>query len=299
MELNLVLGRAGELATTTNKLTYSLIKKIFEHNSPYRKVLYQFKVGNLNVAQDFVVYKEGKVYSDIDVENKVLWNSCALKLLKTSENSAEIKYNPLAFLNTFRFIQKALNDANLVSNFKKTLKTVDSKYSNYCEFVQNSFLYSPDFSIQAFLNAYENVVYVTYLYELFFELNNHKKIVNKPQEISNYVKQNDYLVSNDYSYFEQNFSTNFYLGHDREEIASQNKILSMDLPFIPDKVLNFNGLLTKKQQYLAAEAKLQCLKDNMRLKTGALLYLLNKRIKNKAEQKGIENFGDYELNQLL
>ncbi len=280
----LVSGRAGELTQFADEKTFALLAEIFGSTGPYRKVLKQFGIGATKNTDNFLVLLDGKVFSDVTKENKALWESCMYKL-RVDGNKVELKINltPTGVLKGFPgFIKKNYVDTKVLANLQKTLTAADEKYRNYCELVAET-LKTKNISKSNFLAAYEYVVYITYIFELLFNFNDGAKKAKKidsgsvaentvENQLREYVRQNDYLLKYDDSYIEFAFNPkNGFAVNNLENSNALEAALLNNQKLIPDVI---ETPQIKCDPKLLAEKKLQCLKNNMRLKTNILLYYL-------------------------
>lgn len=264
-------GRAGELTETANKQTFELLEKIFAHGGPYRRVLHEFGIGNKRYKGSFLKLIDKKVLADIEAENNALWKSCMHKIIYDGKNvSTKLNLTPLGIIKGLGgFVKKTLKEAMIISKPKKYLAIADKKYNDYCKTVDKAFK-NKRISQEEFFTAYENVVYVTYLFELFYKVNLNDNFSNS--ELREYVRKNDYLLKYDESYAEFTYKpkNGFSLGEKIDKGRLKN--LGTKKPkLIPNKIPNCKANVDIKY---AAEKKLQCLKNNMRLKTNTLLYFL-------------------------
>lgn len=264
---NLVLGRAGELVNETNIETYELIKDLFAPKGPYRKVLSEFGIGRIPNNIDFLVYKDNKVYADIEKENKALWESCMYKLTKVGESAKlKLNLNPVAIIKGIKgLIKKTYMEIKLLSNLEKTLEKAKISYRSYSESLEQAIKVGY-ITKENFLVAYENVVFITYLYELLYNFNANDKLEDNC--LKKYVRDNDYLLKYDETFgeFIYRHPKGFYVSPDRKriEINTNIKLIPKSLP---------ECACNTPEKY-KAEKVLQCLKNNARLKTNTLVYLV-------------------------
>ena len=87
-----VSGLENIIVVNSDEKTFELLKEIYSYNGPYRKVLKKFGIGNTKCKEDFIRLIEGSVFSDIDAENKSLWNSCMMTI-KVKDGKAGFKIN--------------------------------------------------------------------------------------------------------------------------------------------------------------------------------------------------------------
>jgi hypothetical protein len=271
---NYVKGRAGELTTKANKETFELLLDIFGHGGPYRNVLNEFGIGDPEYKDDFLVLKDGEVLTDIKKETEALWKPIMCKVKKEGkETKVVVDYSVKNIIEKGpKLLKKVLIDAWTVALIENYLKKAKKRYREYCAFTEKS-LKTKKITRKNFLKMYEHVVYVTFLYELVYEYNT-ERIENKC--LKTYVKQNDYLLNYDETFDEFKYKNDesFSLGKRTEKDLFKNfdgKSLNLIPSDIPDCICNAPSLIN-------AEKLLQCLKNNMRLKTGCLLFVMNYNI---------------------
>lgn len=270
----LVPGRAGEIVDYTDAETFKFVERIFSADGPYRKVLHEFGIGNPKSKDTFLVYKDGRVYSDIVKENKVLWRSCMSKL-GYKDGKVELKpdYSPASVIKgLFGFLKKTTKEAAIISNHKRYLSEASEMYKEYSEFVKEA-VRAQTVPVDKYLEEYEKTIHITYLYELFFNYNFEKKgDADLNSCIKGYVTQNDYLLRYDPEFAEIKFASKE--GFSLKKSPEFEKLINTpieELIFIPSEIpdceCNFPALLL-------VEKKLQCLKNNLRLKAAFLLNFI-------------------------
>jgi hypothetical protein len=275
-----VADRVGELVDFANPLTFDLLEKIFGFNGPYRKILYQFGGGDLTKKESYLKNVCGKVYSDIGVENKVLWNPCSFKLTYV-KNCPVFSFKFTGLLALVNFVTKFFKES-LVTAFPSIYCVLAQKsYREFSKAVETAYK-KQKISVAHFLKLYEKVVYISYLYDLVFGLNNSKKLGRFPKVLKDYVAENDYLLKGEKGFGEFKYSNGFKLGTKGGARGGFKEEL------VPGCIEIFEGPV---KPMLILEAYLQCLKNNMRLKTDLLLYFLNKDLKKKCVSYGISDFG--------
>jgi len=268
----LVPGRAGEIVDYADEETFKFVEKIFAWDGPYRRVLREFGIGNSSTKDLFLVYKDGRVFSDIEKENTILWQTCMSRLVFEA-GKAELKpdYSPRAIIRGLPgFIKKSLKEAAIISEYKRYLSEADKLYKDYSDF-ELSVVKDQTISAETYLAKYENIIRITYMYELFFNYNLDKRgDVDLNQCIKAYVSQNDYLLRYDPEFAEIKFASKE--GFSLQRSLEFDKLINTpveELIFIPSEIpnceCNFSPLLL-------VEKKLQCLKNNLRLKA---VFLLN------------------------
>jgi hypothetical protein len=276
---NYIKGRAGELVSHTNQQTFDLIKEIFGKNGPYRKVLYRFGIGNPFIKEDFIVFKDGMVLTDIDKENSIMWENIMYKLVKKGESAQLVPDFSIGniLVNGTGLIKKVLIDSWIILNVQGYLASAKKRYKKYCDFTKKV-LTEKKISRQEFLYQYEHVVYVTYIYELLYEYNKgtQKKKASESQVdecLKEYVKNNDYLLKFDESYSEFKYKNNegFTLGETEKKLLFED-MGKEELKLIPDEI---GPCDCPSPKLLRIEKELQCLKDNMRLKTQNQMFVMN------------------------
>jgi hypothetical protein len=274
--VTLVLGRAGELVDYSDPETFELVDAIFAWGGPYRKVLEEFGIGNPEFVDSFLVYKEGRIYSDIQKENSALWESCLRKLVHEKGKTCLVKDLSLKSLakGFSGFIKKNVIEAKIIANPKHYLAIADERYESFSDFVYRV-VQEKELNSKEFLEHYANVVYVTYLYELFFNYNlstlDTEALAVKPC-VKGYIDRNDYLVKFDTDYAEIKFAPldGFSLKKTQEYALLLNTPMEQ-FKFIPSDIPYCECALPLR--YLV-EKKLQCLKNNLRLKSAFLLNFI-------------------------
>jgi hypothetical protein len=268
---NLVAGRAGELTLEANDLTFNLLEHIFGQHGPFRETLKDFGVKVNETSESYLVLLDGKVYTDIKKEERILWGNYPIKLEKVNH---EVKAVVTFTLNPFKYynyVQKSLLDSKLILNSVKTIETCMVKYKYVSEQTVKA-TESQHLSMESFLSLYKEIAYVSYAYELV-EIYNGAKAINarrgnvpswKPAE-HDYLYKNDYLLADTSRYIENvlKLPKGFYL--DNYPNLRQIFESAQGLDFIPGRIPTIPN----------TEIMLQCLKNNLRLKTNVLLFILN------------------------
>jgi len=291
----LVAGRAGELTHRANAITFDLLEKVFGEKGPYRNVLKRFGVKIRNGGGSFLVLNEGVVYTDLDKEQDMLWGVYPIVLTETSGEISHVfswkKANPYTLFN---YACKTVTDAILVVNVWNYLKKSRRMYKNISLEVEH-ICQNKSISLKDFFRIYEEIIYVSYLFEFLFLYNKNTPSNNL---VRHFVEKNDYLVANNTRYleFELKLPGGFFL----DDYVDLDKKLeyTSKLDFIPGQINLFpkNSGLTPVQK---AEKELQCLKDNLRLKTNILLFFLNLSALSNAKVKGMLSIGDKKLAQIF
>ncbi len=291
VERLLVAGRVGELAEITSPLSFSLIEKIFGYKGPYRDVLSSFKVPIRDIPESYLVNVRGRIYGDIKIENEVFWkhypyelflrNGSVVPALKVFKSSL-----PVCIVN---LIKKTYFESNLLSDSSRLQHEIDLEYRGYSIIVKACFE-KKSLSVDAFLDAYKLVIHVSYLYDLLYKIygNNLEKFKETKQElIGNYITHNDFLVSgdtsSDYVELKLKADNDFELAQPRP-IEGDAGIFE-GCKFIPDALED----LEIEDKAVAILVKAQCARDNMRLKTGVLLYILRLNLFEKVKRFGLED----------
>lgn len=268
----LSLGRAGELAIETDAQTFHLISRIFGKEGPYRKVLSEFGIGNPNDEKDFLLYLDGKVYSDIEIENDVLWKHVLAKLVEKNENVeliSNIKF-PAMLVYGSRYIKKTMKETKILSDTESFVKEAEEIYKKFSELLVKT-IENGSISEEEFLKAYKDVVYVTYIYELVFSYNQETQPFAPDKCLSEYIEKNDYLFKYDKSYVELMYGSDFSL-KDRDKVVYElRRVALKNLKFIPDEI---EDILCPAPLHVSYEKKLQCIKNNLRLKTNLLIKFI-------------------------
>lgn len=271
---NLVTGRVGELVDYAHVTTFKVVRAIFGYGGPYRKVLHRFGIGDLKNTSDYLLLINGRIFSDIEIEAKVLWQPCSYKLVKNG-NRVIHKFHYYGLLSLSNFLKKNIKEILCFVLIDHYLEEADTSYRRFSEGVEAAFK-KGTLHLREFLDLYEEVVFTSYLYELYFNYNNQKEFISKSESLKAYIKENDCLLLQDNRYVEfvYKLPKDFELG-----VQVDPPKLSADLIFIPDKLPIFNG---KDKKEVCAEARLQCIKNNMRAKINVLLYLLNRSLNLEA-----------------
>jgi len=293
--VSLIAGRAGELTLEANPITFDLLESIFGQYGPFREALKEFGVKVKDTPESYLVLKDGKVFTDIEKEQNILWGNYPIKLEKNNhdvEAGVIFSLNPIKYLNYF---QKSISDSKLIINSEKTVEKCLAKYKYVSEqtvkVVQNQFI-----NEKMFLELYKDITYVSYAYEVFEMYNRHqitsKKRGNIPtlsQADRKFIQENDYLLADTADFIENilKLPKGFYL----DDYTNLTEIFerSQGLYFIPGKIDTIPN----------AEVMLQCLKNNLRLKTNVLLFILNMTLLSEAAKKGISPIADKNLSQLM
>jgi hypothetical protein len=262
------LNRVGELVMDVNEPTFQLLKRIFGKDGPYRRVLRKFGFGIMDNPESFLKIIGGRVYSDIDKETKIIWRNVSYKLVE-SKGEVTFKFSWQGLPSLFRYFRKFLTDVYILAHPDKYVYKAISRYGSFSK-DQKRLLEKGSITLTEFLELYETVVFVTYLYELFFHFNNSIGILDTVPGLKDYIDENDYLLKLDSSYVEGVYkpSEGFFV----QEDVSPKEISLENLIFIPEVIPPFDGEGSKTK---VAEIQLQCLKNNLRAKTNTLLYLLS------------------------
>lgn len=268
---NLVTGRVGELVDYANEPTFKVVQKIFGYNGPYRKILRTFGIGNLKNTKDFLTLIEGRIYTDIAIETEVLWKPCSYKL-RLVDGKVATKFHFYGLISLLGFFKKTALEVLHIALIDYHLKEVDRRYRDFSKEVEKVFE-EKTLTTAKFLTLYESVVFVSYLYELVFNYNNHNGYVKKTEDLEKFVSMYDFMLSTDQNYAEfiYKLPQDFVLG-----LADTPPGEKPPHPqFIPSSIPSYEG---HEKKEIKAEAKLQCIKNNMRLKTNVLLYFLNQTL---------------------
>lgn len=290
----LILGRAGELTTTANTLTFSILEGIFGFKGPYRNTLEKFGVPVNVTHKSFIKNIEEKVYSDIDMENHVLWENLPFKLV-LENNTVKTSYDWSGnFIKKFvNFCKKTILETLIIISIEKYTDEVRKKYQQFSSSVDRV-LANRSLTFTEFLKLYETVVYITYLYELIAAYNeNYIKDLSKGSldKIKTYVLTNDYLINGNNSYLEYilKFENGFYFT-DFENLRNKLDFKISEVKLIPNHIPQLILGTSSKLKLIAAEKTLQCTKNNIRLKTNILIFFLNKTLAESAKSKKIQNY---------
>ncbi len=291
----LVAGRAGELTLRANSLTFDLLEKLFGKNGPYRNVLQKFGLKINDTSETYLVLKDTVVYTDLTSEREVLWKNYPIILL--SENGQVVQKfskSRLTFFTLYNYLAKIVKDSLFITQIDAYTRNCHAIYKRVSQKTSEIYL-KKYLTPQEFLTIYEEIIYVSYVYELV-DLYNTQKFNTK--ERKQYIEENDYMLKNDTSYIEliAKLPNGFYL----DDYTHLEKIIAnIDKPlFIPDSIPGFSKPAAVKTT-IDAEIELQCLKNNLRLKTNVLMYILNLTLLNARSQKNIATIGDKKLEELI
>jgi hypothetical protein len=288
----LIIGKAGELTMYANPLTFSLLEKIFGFRGPYRETLKRFSVFPIETKASFLRSVNGRVYTNIDEENEIVWKNYPSKLYL---DNTYVKQTAFWFPNFFtklkNFTQKVIKESQIVNNPSSVEKIADNHYLEFCIKTRRVCGYS-NLNSSQFLEYYKEVIFINYLYELFESYNLGVKI--DLQKYDTYFKLYDYLF-NSSNLLENRLKlpNGFYLDQ-YDNLDDSLDFVIGDNKFIPDRLPDVETPITK----IGLETKLHCMKDNMRLETNILLYFLNKTLLEKAKIRGIQDIGFYTLDEL-
>lgn len=268
---NLVTGRVGELIDYANEPTFKVVQKIFGYNGPYRKVLHKFGIGNLKNTKSFLALVEGRIYTDIAVETEVLWKPCSYKL-RLIDAKIVSEFHFYGITSLIGFLKKSATEVLHIALIDHYLKEVDKIYKNFSEEMEKTFE-AKTLTMDKFLTLYESVVFISYLYELIFNYNNHDGYVKKSEDLKKYISINDFILSTkqNYAEFVYKLPQDFVLGTADAHFGEKPP----HPQFIPSSIPNYEG---REKKEIRAETKLQSIKNNMRLKTNVLLYFLNQTL---------------------
>ncbi len=271
----LIRGRVGDLTDTANPLTFSLIQKIFGFQGPYRKVLSQFGIGDTPNPTDYLILKDGTIYSDIEKENEILWKPTGYKLIQI-RNQTQTKVSLLNKYfpsNTLRLAKKTLNDIRIIQNPNDYITRCFRHYQNINSLLeknQKTAQITPD----ELLNNYENVIYISYINEVLLSYFKFSPQIYQNQCVIDYLDRYEAILASPDTFYEQTFNQfGFTLG----ELPISN---ITNLPLIPDSF----PLLISNQSSVNYIITQQCIRNNTRLKINALLYFLNSYLFNKCNQ---------------
>jgi hypothetical protein len=272
---NLVTGRVGELTDYANEATFKVVQRIFGYGGPYRKVLHKFGIGDLNNKKDYLQLKDGRIFCDIDMEAAVLWRPCSYRL-RLSDNKVLTEFHYYGLLPLVGFLRKTVTEVVCIAFIEHYLRKMDGIYLEFAKEVEMVFN-KGSLTLEKFLVLYEDVVFTSYLYELLFHYNNSKGFVERSMEAKIYVSANDFMLSEErgYAEFVYKLPQDFVLG----VAVTPAPVSTSHTKFIPRVIPDYNG---REKKEIKAELKLQCIKNNMRLKTNVLLYLLNKTVNLEA-----------------
>ncbi|MCA9391579.1 hypothetical protein KC614_00050 [candidate division WWE3 bacterium] len=276
-----VAGRAGEIADYANPLTYSLLEKIFGFNGPYRQVLSEYGVGDEYVNDNYLLNIHGRIYSDMEKENTILWEPSGMKLVIKNGLPRVVTH---IFTKQFpknikRLMQKTKNEIDIMARPAKYTKVADEHYKKLSEIAEKTYT-EKSIELHDFLKAYQHVVHIAYIYELLYQL--HPTInVKLPMAAKQYVWKQDYLnhvVDGmiEHAFFQRGYS-----------LGSLADIRPSATSFVPDQIAD----PPETTKNLGPVLKLQVLRNNARLKVQLLLYYLNAKLLNKALKYHMTEFG--------
>lgn len=295
---NLIAGRVGELTHEANFITFSLLKKLFDNAGPYQNVLRRFGVAINPTSDSYLELKDNIVYSNLEKENKILWGKYPVKLVANgSQVKQQLIFNSLFDLPKFvNLLNKTIHESLVIININKYVAEARSKYA-HVDALSRQALTTKSLSLTDFLKAYEDIVFVTYLYELL-DLFNKNSRFDSPT-LREYVQENDYLLKDKPGFVEATLKLDkgFYLDdYTNLEEKLRNVEAAANLQFIPAEIKPLS--LPNISPQLLAEKELQCLKNNLRLKTNVLLFLLNYSLLNKAKTLGLDKISNLTLDEL-
>ncbi len=274
-----VSGLENIVVVNSDEKTFELLKAIYSYGGPYRKVVKKFGIGNTKCKEDFIKLIEGRVFSDIDVENKSLWNSCMMAI-KVKDDKAVFKINltPLGIIKGFGgFVNKNLREINIITHPEDIEKKIFRKYEEFRSKTKRFYL-DKNINQEEFLKMYEFVVYIGYLYTLVFEYNYGKGIHQKFRGLfKEYNIENDYML-NERKVFESQFRPKESFSFDFNGMTF--KEVDDELPWISD-ILPIDYRVGVKDNdggkilLFKLEKELEVIKNNLRLETNVLLFLLS------------------------
>jgi len=274
-----VSGLENIVVVNSDEKTFELLKAIYSYNGPYRKVLKNFSIGNNKCQDDFIKLIDGKVFSDIDIENRSLWNSCMMAIkLKGDTAVFKLNLNPLGIIKGFKgFINKNLKEINIITHPEDTEKKIFKKYEEFSSKTKRFYL-NKNINKVEFLKMYEFVVYIGYVYTIVFEYNYGKGIHKKFMDLfKKYNIENDYML-NERKVFESQFRPKESFSLDFNGMTLMD--VDEELPWIPD-ILPIDYRLDVEDNdgvkilLFKLEKELEVIKNNLRLKTNVLLFLLS------------------------
>ncbi|MFA6981895.1 MAG: hypothetical protein WC243_02650 [Patescibacteria group bacterium] len=287
----LVAGRAGELTHNANTITFDLLEKIFGCNGPYQNVLRKFGVNIKSNDRSFLVLQDKVVYTDLNEEEKILWRLYPVMLVeKSGEVIHEFTWKKANPVTLFNYARKILFEGLLVANigsYQEKAHEIYKGVSHEAEEIKDKGC----ITLERFFEVYEKIIYVSYLYEYLYLYNGGTA---SNVFVKQYIEENDYLIvdNTDFMEFALKLPNGFYLD-DYEDLQASSPS-SVSYPFIPDEIdrLSVESGLNKLQ---CAEKELQCLKNNLRLKTNILMYFLNLSALENAKKRGLDSIGGKRL----
>ena len=293
----LISGRAGELTNKANILTFDLLECVFAREGPYRNTLKRFGIQLKPTFESFLVLENGEVHTDLDKEEEILWNCYPIMLEEHLEQvKQKFSWRKVGLKTSINYLRKIIFDSKIIANIDSHLREARKTYTSVSEGV-TSLCSKRTITLDEFLKIYEDIISVSYLFEIL-DSYNVKKVSNEVTK--QYVRQNDYLLASDEKYIEltlklpNGFYLDDYIGLDEQLYAVSDSKLWFVPSIIPslDKTLEISKLR-------ATEIELQCLKNNLRLKTNVLLYFLNLTALTNAKSRGISTIGDKKLTALF
>jgi len=276
----LVQGRLGELVDYASPLTFSLLEKIYERNGPVRKVFENFGIPVKDVQASYLVNLNGKVYTNLELENQVLWADLPWKFRDYGGEVKSVRdWLPGTPRKLKNLIYKSLTETFILARLSHSLIKAKKRYRAFGEFTL-TVSESGECTTQSFLKAYEHVCYVSYLYGLTLKFFEGKCDVGSKQW-KNYVSDNDCLAGNQ-NCLESEFlhKSSFELENCVIDSKWEGKVKKEKTTHIPLRLPDTYGI---KGEGCSAVIQLQCMKNNMRLMTHVLLYYLSATLKNKAK----------------
>lgn len=260
------LGRVGELADLANPLTFSLINSIYGYNGPYRNVLAQFGIKVKDDKRSYLKDFYWWVYSDVELENEILWKNSPYKLTERNGAIQEIfsiwNLTPNSLIG---LASKSFKEAYYYSNTEVTLKIAYQKYNDFIEFLEKA-VYRRAIYSEDYLKAYENVIFLSYLYGVFFKLNGSSGVGYAEWSLNKFILSNDYLMKLD---SEDLLVRDISLGNFKDRVLLDRKKI-VEIIKKPPKLP-----VGKFPDTVAMEALVLCLKDNARIASVLLSELLD------------------------
>lgn len=293
----LVSGRAGELTNRANTLTFDLLEYIFGKDGPYRNTLRRFGIKLNPTSDSFLLLEDGEVFTDLDREEKILWGCYPIALIEQKgQVNHKFSWQKAGLISSINYLKKVIFDSKIITNIETHLSEAHNIYKQVSEKVV-LVCSAGIITLEDFLETYESIISVSYLFELL-DLYNVNKVSD---EITRkYVKQNDYLLASDEKYVEISLklSNGFYLDDYPDLHKKLSFVLDNKFTFIPHSIPSLEKT-SEISKLRSAEIELQCLKNNLRLKTNILLYFLNLTALTNAKSRGISSIGDKKLIELF
>ena len=269
-----VAHREGELVDFTTILTFSLLQKIFGFRGPYRKALAQFGIGDPAMSGEYLTYIYGRVYSDIFEEERLLWQPSGFRIQVHNE---AVKFSIMwgSFVHVpilYRFLHKLASEVFISAFPMRYLNSAIHHYSRFLEGT-DTLLLEKKVTVYSFVQQYVHVVMVSYVYELLFRINNNAKLLTPTEELQEYIQKHDPFSGRNNRLPDLRFALNFPPKPHFSEPSIDRSL------FFPK---------TKDPIRLRADAYLQILRNNLRLRVSHLLHETARGLAHRIDAYSLE-----------